>query len=202
MTLIAVLAVAAAWYLLRRPGAGASAAARARQLRRAHNSTADQWESGAVGERRTAAHLAPMYLRLWWVLHDRRLPTGRANVDHVVITLLGVIFVIDTKRWSSQHPVSARGRRLFHGNWDVTDRLRGLHHEARTVAAVLGRPVIPIVAMDGPHVDGGELVIDGIRIVQADRLIPVLRILGRRFRGFGPLIGWRATRLLKPYGRK
>ncbi len=154
-----------------------------------------------MGERRTAARLSPLWLRLWWVLHDRRLPTGRANVDHLVITFFGVIFVIDTKRWSSRFRVRVVGGRLLHGDMDVTDRLRGLRHEARTVAAVLGRPVIPIVAMDGPPIDGGELLLDGIRIVPADRLVPVLKVLSRQLCGFGPLIGWHAARLLKPYGR-
>ncbi|MEK8141749.1 nuclease-related domain-containing protein [Streptomyces sp. M10(2022)] len=122
-----------------------------------------------------------------------------ANVDHLVITLFGVIFVIDTKRWNYRFRVSTTGGRLLHGTKDVTDRLDGLRHEARTVAAVLGRPVIPIVVIHGAPIDGGELMLDGIRIVPADRLVPVLKTLSWKLRGFGPLIGWHAARTLPPY---
>ncbi|MEV6565908.1 nuclease-related domain-containing protein [Streptomyces kronopolitis] len=212
--LLVVVLLAWAYRRVRGGRAGRSAAARARQLRPAltwlaaltgrgtgPSRDADRWEAGAVGERRTAARLDPLWLRLWFILHDRRLPTGRANVDHLVVTFLGTVFVIDTKRWSSHVRVRLCGGRILHGSKDVTDRLRGLLHEARTVSAVLGRPVVPVVAMDGPSLDGGELLIDGIRIVTADRLVPTLRRLARCPRGFGPLIGWRAARLLKPYGR-
>ncbi|MDN3056888.1 nuclease-related domain-containing protein [Streptomyces sp. SRF1] len=216
MSAVLLLAVAVTWFYRRVCGgrAGGSAAARARQLRPAlswlavltgrstgTSREAARWKAGAEGERRTAARLGPLWLRLWIVLHDRRLPTGRANVDHLVVTFGGTVFVLDTKRWSSRYRVRVSGRRLLHGTQDVTDRLRGLHHEARTVAAVLGRPVIPVIAMDGPPVDGGELLIEGIRIVPADSLVPTLRCLARRPSGFGPLIGWRAARLLKPYRR-
>ncbi|MFE7323511.1 hypothetical protein ACFU8W_00745 [Streptomyces sp. NPDC057565] len=56
--------------------------------------------------------------------------------------------------------------------------------------------------MEGAPIDGGELVFDGIRIVPADRLVPVLRTLGRRKAATGPHPGRLAARLFKPYRRK
>lgn len=78
-----------------------------------------------------------------------------------------------------------RGGRLWHGNRDVTDRLRGLRHERAAVAAVLGVHVTPLVAMEGPRLTGPNgrpvthLVVDDIRIIPAQRLAEVLRIEGQ-----------------------
>ncbi|MGA5497760.1 nuclease-related domain-containing protein [Streptomyces cinereoruber] len=218
MTLVFVLVVAAAvaWYLQarQRPGAGSSAAAKARRLRSplvrladllgvetARGRRADQWAAGAAGERATAARLAPLARSGWTVLHDRALPTGRANVDHLLVSPSGVVIVVDSKRWSARYPLSVTGGRLMHGDRDVTARLNGVRHEAATVARVLGCRVIPLVSMDGPAMPP-ELVLDGVRIVPADQAVPVLRVLGRRYRATGPHPGARATQLFAPYRKK
>ncbi|MFB6881410.1 nuclease-related domain-containing protein [Streptomyces noursei] len=181
-----------------RPGAGASAATRARQLRTPLVRAADafgistrasqqaaRYQAGAVGEERTATRLKPLSRENWTVLHDRALPRGRANVDHLAISPVGTVFVADTKRWSSRSPLTVHGGRLRHGDRDVTDRLNGLRHEASVVSAVLRVPVIPIVVIDGAPLVGPygrpstQLVLDGMLIVPASRLTAVLRANGR-----------------------
>lgn len=204
-TLVLILAVAAwlhftggpRWLrsltqLIRRPrtGAGASAAARARQLRTPTvriveafgirtqaGALADRSEAGGEGERRTAARLAPLGRKGWTLLHDRALPQGNANIDHLAISPTGVVCVLDTKRWSARWPVTARGGRLYHGNRDVTDRLNGLRHETNTVAKTLSVLVVPVVLMDGPQLIGEPLAVDGIRIIAAAQAIPRLRAI-------------------------
>lgn len=174
----------------RRPGAGASASARARRLRTPAVRIADhlgistqrsrhaaQWAAGAEGERRTAARLTPLTREGWTVLHDRALPTGRANLDHLTISPNGVVIVPDTKRWSARWPVTVQDGRLYHGDRDVTDRLAGLHHEADTVSRILGVTAVPVVIMDGPRLDGVPLQIDGIRIIPAGQACRRLRAL-------------------------
>lgn len=218
MTTTLILAAAAGAYLYfrrpsRRTGPGASAAARARALRtpwvrlttalgvstRGARQAA-RWQAGAVGEQRTAERLAPLLGEGWTILHDRALPRSRANVDHLAISPSGVVILPDTKRWSARYRLHVVNGRLLHGTHDVTDRLNGLRHEARTVAAVLGVPVMPLVVMDGPPVDGGELVLDGIRIIPADRTLGVLRTLDRLAAPRPPAgLTARADRLLPPY---
>ncbi|MFC8332755.1 nuclease-related domain-containing protein [Streptomyces olivaceus] len=200
LTTFLVLAAVAAWWWHKhrnpRHGAGASAAARARALRtplvrlteaagiRTRAGTiARNYAAGADGERRTARRLAPLTRDGWHVFHDLALPTGRANVDHLLISPDGAVFLPDTKRWSAnpRRPVRIRAGRLLHGEQDVTARLDGLHHEARTVARVLGVPVTPLVVMDGPALHGPhdrpttELQLHGVRIIPADRLTAHLR---------------------------
>lgn len=218
MTLALILAVVAAvaWNQRRRAGrAGASAVRRARQLRTplvrlaelagistTAGSLARRSEIGAVGERATARLLNPLRLHGWTVLHDRALPTGNANVDHLVISRSGVVFVVDSKKWSARYRVRVVGGRLLHGTLDVTDRLSGLRHEAATVSRVLGCPVVMVVAVHGAPVEGGELLLDGIRIVPAGRVAAVVRTIGRRRGATGPHPARRAAGLLPPYGRK
>ncbi|MGW3735178.1 nuclease-related domain-containing protein [Streptomyces sp. NPDC005148] len=215
---VVVVVAAVAWYLHRarwRPGAGSSAAAQARRLRSplvrlaelvgiqtARGQQAKQWDAGVAGEKATAARLKSLARQGWTVLDDRALLTGRANVDHLVVSRTGVVFVVDSKKWSARYRLRVVDGRLLHGRVDVTERLRGIRHETRAVADALGCPVIPIVSMEGAPVDGGEQVLDGIRIVPADRLVPVLRSLGRRKAATGPHPGQRAALLFKPYRRK
>ncbi|MFC8723709.1 nuclease-related domain-containing protein [Streptomyces bacillaris] len=216
LALVLVAVAAAAWYIQqqRGPGAGSSAAAEARRLRTplvhlanligietARGRLADQWDAGATGEQRTAARLHPLTRHGWTVLHDRALPTGRANVDHLLISPSGVVVVGDTKRWSARYPVTVRNGRLMHGNRDVTTWLRGLHHETRTVAKALGCPAIPVIFMDGAPIPAGQLLFEGIRIVPADQALTALCSIARRHRACGEHPGRRAAALFTPYGR-
>jgi hypothetical protein len=54
------------------------------------------WAIGAGGEERLGAELA--HVAGIRVLHDRRVPRTRGNIDHIVIAPAGV-FVIDAKDW-------------------------------------------------------------------------------------------------------
>ncbi|MFE7323510.1 nuclease-related domain-containing protein [Streptomyces sp. NPDC057565] len=136
-----------------RPGAGSSAAAQARRLRSplvrladlvgiqtARGRQAKQWDAGAAGEKATAERLKSLAWRGWTVLHDRALLTGRANVDHLVVSRTGVVFVVDSKRWSARYRLRGVAGRLLHGQVDVTERLRGIRHEVRSLADALGCP--------------------------------------------------------------
>jgi hypothetical protein len=73
------------------------------------------WRTGADGESKTADVLG----RLgddWIVLHDRRIPGSRANIDHITIGPPGV-FVIETKDYGGRiglggNEIRVNGRRV------------------------------------------------------------------------------------------
>ncbi|MFD6935264.1 nuclease-related domain-containing protein [Streptomyces goshikiensis] len=219
MKVVLVLAVVAAvaWYFQQqaKPGAGASAAAQARRLRSplvrladlagietARSRQAGNWAVGAEEEKATAARLAPLAREGWTLLHDCALPGTRANADHIAISPSGVVFNVDSKRRTARYPLRVTGGRLMQHDSDVTHWLRGTRHETRLIAAQLDCPVISVVSMKGPQLQGGDLVVDGIRIVEADHLVPVLRSLGRRHRAVGEHPGRRAAALFPSYRRK
>ncbi|WP_439082115.1 nuclease-related domain-containing protein [Streptomyces sp. WL006] len=219
MTLLVVLVVAAAvaWYLQdqQRPGAGSSATAEARRLRTplvrladlvgietAAGNRARRFAEGAAGEKATAVLLRSLTRQGWIVLHDLALPYGKANVDHLLISPTGKVFILDSKRWSGRFFVFVRNGRLWHGKVDVDDRLDGLRYETRTVANVLGIPVTPFVVMHQAPMNGDSLSVGDIRIVPAALAVARLRAASR-YPGHSEkqaLVAARAKRLLPSYG--
>lgn len=71
------------------------------------------WEVGAVGEQRIRAYLDTLGDAIH-VLHDRRIPETKWNLDHLAITATGV-WVIDAKRYTG------RIERRDVGGWFKTD---------------------------------------------------------------------------------
>ena len=61
------------------------------------------WSSGAAGEAAVGARLDGLASESIRVLHDRRIPRSKANIDHIVVTPGGV-WVIDTKRYVGPAP--------------------------------------------------------------------------------------------------
>lgn len=61
------------------------------------------WATGATGEEVLGRHLDQHAGEGFRVLHDRRIPGTRANIDHIVVSATGV-FVIDAKRYRGKRP--------------------------------------------------------------------------------------------------
>lgn len=102
------------------------------------------WRRGADGEERVAAvlerHAASHGVLL---LHDRRLPGTRANIDHLAIGPGGVT-VIDTKRYHGKVEIrrcggllSPRVERLFVAGRDRTSLVEGVRRQAAVVRDAL-----------------------------------------------------------------
>ncbi|MFE0541098.1 nuclease-related domain-containing protein [Streptomyces sp. NPDC058891] len=200
----------------RRPssGAGASAAAKARELRTplvrlatlfgietAAERLATRYERGAEGERLVDAMLGPLRAEGWRFLPDLRMPRGGANIDILAFSPLGGVYVLDPKNWSERHRLHKQGGRLFHGGLDVTSRMDSLANQARTVSRLLSVRVVPIAVMVGPLQSGMQIRLDTIRIVPAEDLYDVLRLLDRQYLPHGgqARLVDTATRLLPPY---
>jgi hypothetical protein len=76
------------------------------------------WQTGAIGEEAVASHLAKTCPDVV-VLHDRRMPESRANIDHIAVAPSGV-FVIDAKRYKGKIEV----RKPFFGDAKLVIRGR------------------------------------------------------------------------------
>jgi Nuclease-related domain len=103
-------------------------------------SSTQAWATGAVGEERLGRILDG--LEDVAVLHDRRIPGRRSNIDHIVFAPPG-IFVVDTKHYAGQIQVRRRGSffrpedRLHVGRWDRTDDVSGVKAQVAIVESVL-----------------------------------------------------------------
>lgn len=116
--------------------------------------TTQSWSQGAVGERRVAERLAKsVEAGTIIVLHDRRIPGSKANIDHIAIGPSG-IFVVDTKRYVEKRVESrsdgwifgTEPPRLFVGGRDQTKLVSAMAHQVAAVHTEIDRMggVVPI----------------------------------------------------------
>jgi hypothetical protein len=109
------------------------------------------WASGAAGERLAAQRLEKRLGRGAILLHDRRVPGTRGNIDHLAIASSGV-WVIDTKSFAGKVERRNKGGwlrpdwRLYIGGRDRTKGLDGLERQVAAVERVLARPDVPVNA--------------------------------------------------------
>jgi len=107
------------------------------------------WATGAAGEEELAASLARHCPEVI-VLHDRRMPGSRANIDHLAIAPSGV-HVIDAKRYKGKIEVRKpffANAKLFIGGRDKTKLVDGLERQAEAVRLLMSSvaPDAPIAA--------------------------------------------------------
>lgn len=137
------------------------------------------WARGAVGEEKLAQALAPLTLRGVTLLHDRRIPGSRANIDHIAVGPAGVC-VIDAKRYAGRPTLSvaggvlrARSETLLVGRRDCSKLVTGVVKQVeivRTALAAVGSSDVPVLAMlafvdaDWP-LFGGSFTTHGVRVL-------------------------------------
>jgi Nuclease-related domain len=107
------------------------------------------WATGAAGEEALAGHLAKTCPEVI-VLHDRRLPRSRTNIDHLAIAPSGV-FVIDAKRYKGKIEIrqpSFGDPTLFIAGRNKTKLVEGLARQQTAVRSALEKtiPEMPIHA--------------------------------------------------------
>jgi Nuclease-related domain len=163
------------------PGVAASLAAAAGvwwRLRFRPSPEAQAWQRGAAGERHVARLLEPLVQQGWGVNHDLRVPGSKANIDHVVVGPPG-IFAIDTKNYRGRLRLSCDGL-LWHGRTFLAPTLSATRWEADKLQARIGAPdiaVVPIVAVLGAMVPGGQVTAHDVTVIPARRLVGLLRSL-------------------------
>jgi Nuclease-related domain len=105
------------------------------------------WASGAAGEEELAASLARRCPGVI-VLHDRRMPGSRANIDHLAIAPSGV-HVIDAKRYKGKIEVRKPffgDAKLVIGGRDKTKLLAGLGKQVEAVRGTM-ETIAPTVSV-------------------------------------------------------
>lgn len=137
------------------------------------------WNVGAIGEERLGKTLDALADHgAVHVLHDRRIPSTKANIDHIAISQAGV-FVIDAKRYKGRPTLRIEGgimrprtETLMVGRRDCGKLVDGVKHQVDLVrAALVGqglervpiRGVLCFIDADWP-LFGGSFSIDGISV--------------------------------------
>ena len=153
-----------------------------------------RWATGARGEEMVAEALARRCPDVP-LLHDRRMPRSRANIDHIAVAASGV-YVIDATRYRGKievrRPLFGAPKLKVAGR-DKTKLVDGLAKQAAAVEAALAKlaPEVPVrgcfcfVAPEGFLSDSGlpvlrTLVISGYPLYYPRRLV-------KRLNSSGPL---------------
>ncbi|MGB9036305.1 MAG: nuclease-related domain-containing protein [Paeniglutamicibacter sp.] len=141
------------------------------------------WDRGAIGEERLGARLDGLAADGLAVLHDRRIPGSKANIDHIAITRAG-IWVIDAKRYKGRPELKIEGgilrprvEKLFVARRDCTKLVDGVLKQIDVVRDFAGDvPVtgaLCFVEADWPLV-GGAFSTRGVHVLWPKRLAKVL----------------------------
>ena len=138
------------------------------------------WAKGARGEELLAKRLDRLRDRGVLMLHDRRIPGSRANIDHIAVSPAGV-FVIDAKRYKGRPHMRyqaglrrARTETLMVGSRDCSTLLDGVIKQVNLVQSALaaaGQPAdLPVrgmlcfVGADWPLI-GGSFMTAGVDVL-------------------------------------
>ena len=141
------------------------------------------WATGAVGEERLGARLDSLVSESVAVLHDRRIPGTKANIDHIVVASAGV-WVIDAKRYKGRPELKVEGgilrprvEKVLVGRRDCTKLVDGVIRQADLVRELVGDvPVtstLCFVEADWPLI-GGSFTTRGVHILWPKRLAKLL----------------------------
>lgn len=141
------------------------------------------WATGAVGEERLGARLDSLVVDSIAVLHDRRVPGTKANIDHIAITASG-IWVIDAKRYKGRPELRIEGgilrpkvEKVLVGRRDCTKLVDGVLKQVGLVREVVGDlPVtgaLCFVEADWPLI-GGAFATRGVEVLWPKRLAKLL----------------------------
>ena len=141
------------------------------------------WERGAIGEERLGARLDSLATDGIAVLHDRRIPGSKANIDHIAITP-AEIWVIDAKRYTGRPELKTEGgiirprtEKLLVGGRDCTKLIDGVLKQVDAVRDLV--PGVPVagalcfIEADWPLI-GGSFSTRGVHILWPKRLTKLL----------------------------
>lgn len=153
--------------------------------------TTRAWDVGALGEERLGAGLDQRAGEAVRLLHDRRVPASRANIDHLAVTASGVL-VIDAKRYRGRPRLQVDGglirprvERLVVGARECTTIVDGVLKQVEVVRAALGgrseevpvHGVLCFVEADWPLI-GGAFTTRGVHALRPKKLYARLPLPG------------------------
>lgn len=144
------------------------------------------WATGAAGEQRVGRVLDTLRSDTRVVLHDRRIPGSRANIDHLVVTTTGV-WVIDAKQYKGRVERRVEGgffrpsvELLYVNGRNKTALVQGVHSQVKRVQDVLGDvPVTGALCFVGADwgLFGKPFTVDGVEVLWPGTLESSLRRL-------------------------
>jgi hypothetical protein len=139
------------------------------------------WAVGATGEEALGRRLDSLASPTVRVLHDRRIPRTRANIDHIVICPSGVL-VVDAKKYKGRPHLRVEGgffaprtEKLMVGSRDCNKLVDGVLRQIDLVRSAMSQEAVQVrgylcfVAADWP-LFGGSFAIRGVTALWPKKL--------------------------------
>lgn len=146
------------------------------------------WHTGAIGEEQLGGRLNQLVSDRLRVIHDRRIPGTRTNIDHLAVTPSGV-YVIDAKKYAGRPRLKVEGgmlrprvEKLLVGTRDCSHLVDGVLRQVEIVRGAVGPPlrvhgVLCFVGADWPLI-GGSFTTREVEVLWPRRLYPMLKAEG------------------------
>jgi hypothetical protein len=143
------------------------------------------WDTGALGEERLGNRLNELASDSLRVLHDRRIPGTKANIDHITVAPTGV-YVIDAKKYKGRPQLRIEGgilrprvEKLLVGTRDCTKLVDGVLKQVDIVRGLIGddlpiHGVLCFIEADWPLI-GGSFTTRGVEALRPKKLYPKLQ---------------------------
>jgi hypothetical protein len=148
------------------------------------------WAVGANGEEALGRRLDSLAGPRVRVLHDRRIPRTRANIDHIVVCPAGVL-VVDAKQYKGRPHLRVEGgffvqrtEKLMVGSRDCSKLVDGVLKQVDLVATAVSDETVQVrgylcfVAADWPLL-GGSFATRGVTTLWPKKLDSVIAEPGR-----------------------
>jgi Nuclease-related domain len=142
-----------------------------------------------AAQRRTRRQLGRMAHSGYRAMDNVPIPGTHDQIDHLVIGRAGV-FSIDSEAWDRRLPLRPRlGRELWHGPYNMQDRLEHARWESERAAELLSRTlgsqvtVRPAMAVYGPKMAWQMVTIGDVDVFRGPHLRKYLRGRARQNRG-------------------
>lgn len=162
------------------------------------------WSTGADGEARVGARLDGIASDSIRVLHDRRIPGSKANIDHLVVTPSGV-WVIDAKKYKGAPSQRVEGgflrprvEKLMVGGRDKSRLVDGVLWQVECVRKAVPdapvRGILCFVDSEWPLL-AGPFTVNGVEVLWPRKLVGRLTAVGPALADVDKVAGVLANRL-------
>ena len=131
------------------------------------------WLAGARGEEATGRLLDSLESEGFYAIHDRQIPGGYENIDHLVLGPTG-IFVVETKNYGGG--LWLQGESIFVGRYNHDAMIAQVKRQVRAIETLIGPlRARPLICLHRARLPKEIVTFQGVKIFAPGTLLSILR---------------------------